>query len=48
MTYLAIGLIERRLKEAFPGISFEVIGEPKGLMDAQHLAGCKIPNNQFA
>nr|WP_232328823.1 DNA methyltransferase [Sphingomonas horti] len=38
VTYLAIGLIERRLKEAFPGIAFEVVGEPKGLMDAEHLA----------
>jgi site-specific DNA-methyltransferase (adenine-specific) len=38
VTYLAIGLIERRLKEAFPGIAFEVVGEPKGRMDAEHLA----------
>lgn len=38
ITYLAIGLIERRLNEAFPGIRFEVIGEPKGADDARHLA----------
>src|SRR5947207_10729916 len=29
ITHLAIGLIERRLKDAFPGIQFEVHGTPK-------------------
>ena len=47
VTYLAIGQIERRLKEAFPNSTFEVIGEPKGLMDAQHLAQCEPHQFQF-
>ncbi len=38
ITYLAIGLIERRLKNAFPGIAFEVHGTPKTLEDARDLA----------
>jgi DNA modification methylase len=38
ITHLAIGLIERRLKEAFPGIAYEVIGEPKDLASAERLA----------
>jgi len=38
ITHLAIGLIERRLKEAFPGIAFEVVGEPKDLASAERLA----------
>jgi hypothetical protein len=29
VTHLAIALIERRLKEAFPGIAYEVNGVPK-------------------
>ena len=29
ITHLAIGLIERRLKDAFPGIQFDVHGTPK-------------------
>jgi site-specific DNA-methyltransferase (adenine-specific) len=38
ITCLAIGLIERRLKDAFPGIAFEVHGTPKTLEDARDLA----------
>jgi site-specific DNA-methyltransferase (adenine-specific) len=38
VTCLAIGLIERRLKDAFPGIAVEVHGTPKTLQDAQDLA----------
>jgi len=38
ITCLAIGLIERRLKDAFPGIGFEVHGTPKTLQDAVDLA----------
>lgn len=47
LTYLAIGLIERRLREAFPGIAFETVGEPKGLMDAQHLAASEPYQFQY-
>jgi hypothetical protein len=38
ITNLAFGLIERRLKEAFPGIVFEVHGTPKDLEGARDLA----------
>ena len=38
VTHLAISLIEKRLKDAFPGIAFEVIGTPKDLASAQDLA----------
>jgi len=38
ITCLAIGLIERRLKDAFPGIAFDVHGTPKTLQDAVDLA----------
>jgi len=38
ITCLAIGLIERRLQDAFPGIEFEVHGTPKTLQDAYDLA----------
>lgn len=37
ITHLAIGLIERRLKDAFPGIQFEVHGTPKDFAGAQDL-----------
>jgi len=47
ITYLAIGLIERRLKEAFPGIQYEVVGEPRGLMDAEHLAATEPHQFQY-
>lgn len=38
VTHLAISLIERRLKDAFPGIKFEVHGTPKDIGGARDLA----------
>ena len=38
VTHLAIALIERRLKEAFPGIAYEVHGVPKDADAARDLA----------
>jgi SAM-dependent methyltransferase len=38
ITHLAISLIEKRLKDAFPGIAFEVHGTPKDLASARDLA----------
>lgn len=38
ITHLAISLIERRLKDAFPGIRFQVHGTPKDMQGAQALA----------
>ncbi|HXF50284.1 MAG TPA: DNA methyltransferase [Dehalococcoidia bacterium] len=38
ITHLAIGLIRRRMEDAFPGIDIEVIGEPVDLAGAQELA----------
>jgi site-specific DNA-methyltransferase (adenine-specific) len=38
ITHLAISLIERRLKDAFPGVTFEVHGTPKDLESAVDLA----------
>jgi adenine specific DNA methylase Mod len=38
VTHLAISLIERRLKDAFPGIEFEVHGTPKDVDGARALA----------
>ncbi len=38
VTHLAISLIERRLKDAFEGIKFEVLGTPRDLAGAQDLA----------
>jgi site-specific DNA-methyltransferase (adenine-specific) len=38
VTHLAIHLIEHRLKDAFPGIAFEVHGTPKDLASARDLA----------
>lgn len=38
ITHLAISLIERRLKDAFPGIAFDVHGTPKDLDGARDLA----------
>ena len=38
ITHLAIGLIERRLKDAFPGIKFDVHGTPKDFAGAENLA----------
>jgi hypothetical protein len=38
VTHLAINLMRNRLKDSFPGIKFEVIGEPKDLASARALA----------
>ena len=38
VTHLAISLIERRLKDAFPGITFDVHGTPKDMDGARDLA----------
>ncbi|HQT40214.1 MAG TPA: DNA methyltransferase, partial [Acidocella sp.] len=38
ITHLAVSLIERRLKDAFPGIAFEVHGTPKDFAGARDLA----------
>lgn len=38
VTHLAIALIERRMKEAFPGITYEVHGVPKDSAGARDLA----------
>ena len=38
ITHLAIGLIRRRMKDAFPKVKFEVIGEPVGLASYKALA----------
>ncbi len=38
ITYLAINLIERRMRDAFPGIAVKVIGEPVDLASARDLA----------
>ena len=38
ITHLAIGLIRRRMQDAFPGLGIEVFGEPVDLTGAQELA----------
>jgi site-specific DNA-methyltransferase (adenine-specific) len=38
ITHLAIGLIERRLRNAFPGVKFKTFGTPKDLKGAIELA----------
>ena len=38
ITHLAVALIERRLKDAFPGIAFDVHGVPKDYAGARDLA----------
>jgi len=38
VTHLAIGLIEKRLREAFPGIEFDTHGTPQDLSGARDLA----------
>jgi hypothetical protein len=38
ITHLAIGLIERRLKDTFAGIEFDVIGTPRDIAAARELA----------
>ena len=37
ITHLAIHLIEKRMKDAFPGLPFEVLGTPKDVAGAQAL-----------
>ncbi|MEL6878038.1 MAG: DNA methyltransferase [Pseudomonadota bacterium] len=38
VTHLAVGLIEKRMQQAFPAIAFEVKGRPQSLASAQDLA----------
>lgn len=38
MTHLAIGLIEKRLRDAFPGVAFQTHGVPQDLDGARDLA----------
>ncbi len=38
VTHLAISLIERRLRDAFPGVKFDVHGTPKDIEGARDLA----------
>ncbi|MDT8279070.1 MAG: DNA methyltransferase [Erythrobacter sp.] len=38
VTHLAIGLIEKRMKDAFPGLAFDVVGRPQSLGSALNLA----------
>jgi site-specific DNA-methyltransferase (adenine-specific) len=38
ITHLAISLIEKRMKDAFPGINFEIYGTPTDLDGARNLA----------
>jgi len=45
VTHLAIGLIEKRMQDAFPGIRMEVKGRPQSLDDALNLA--KRDKHQF-
>lgn len=41
ITYIAVGLIVRRMQDAFPGIEIKEIGEPKDLVSAQRLASTR-------
>jgi len=38
ITHLAVSLVEKRMKDAFPGITFEVHGTPKDIDGARNLA----------
>jgi len=38
ITHLAIGMIENRMREGYPGIEFDTIGVPKDLASAERLA----------
>jgi site-specific DNA-methyltransferase (adenine-specific) len=38
VTHLAVSLVERRLREAFPGVRFETVGVPKDVEAARDLA----------
>jgi hypothetical protein len=46
ITHLAVNLMRNRLKDSFPGIRFEVIGEPKDLTGAKALANQK-PDGRY-
>jgi site-specific DNA-methyltransferase (adenine-specific) len=46
ITHLAINLMRNRLRDSFPGIQFEVIGEPKDLSGAKALANHK-PDGRY-
>lgn len=46
ITHLAINLMRNRLKDSFPGIKLEVIGEPKDLASAKALARQK-PDGRY-
>jgi hypothetical protein len=46
ITHLAINLMRNRLKDSFPGIQFEVIGEPTTLSEAKALAHQK-PDGRY-
>ncbi|ODP39452.1 DNA methyltransferase [Sphingomonas turrisvirgatae] len=37
VTHLAIGLIEKRMSDAYPSLQFDVIGRPQSLADAEEL-----------
>ena len=37
VTHLAISLIEKRIKDAFPGVKYDVYGTPKNIYGAQAL-----------
>ncbi len=39
ITHLAINVIKKRLKERYPGVKFDIIGEPRDLEGARELAG---------
>jgi len=41
ITHLAVGLIRRRMRDAFPGLAIEVVGEPRDLEGARYLASTK-------
>jgi site-specific DNA-methyltransferase (adenine-specific) len=38
VTHIAIGMIENRMREGYPGIAFDTIGVPKDLASAERLA----------
>jgi hypothetical protein len=46
ITHLAINLMRNRLRDSFPGIQFDVIGEPKDLASARALANQK-PDGRY-
>ena len=46
ITHLAINLMRNRLRDSFPGIEFEVVGEPKDVASAKALANQK-PDGRY-